>query len=290
MKSPTGILGFDDLIGGGMEDNTICVIVGGSGSGKTLFCLQFLLEGLHNGETGAYFTLEQGIDEIIREAENIGWPEVRDFVDSGQLMIHTIEADHFQDFVTGTLPQLKKRINEYNLKTRIVVDPITPVLWEINNKSDQRKAISSMFSILRCLGTTFVTVEQHTSTGEDLIEKDVSVPVFLSDAAVLLRYLGLGEEYDRLFRVIKMRTSPHGSKNYPLEILPGLGVVVFSETPEEKDVESKKMLNMAISLIEKRSPPATKKILLPRLEKMKQGWKSLSGRAIEKLLKEYDLM
>ena len=46
----SGVPGFDSLIEGGFESESINLVVGGSGSGKTIFALQFLLEGVKKGE------------------------------------------------------------------------------------------------------------------------------------------------------------------------------------------------------------------------------------------------
>ncbi|MCK5039095.1 MAG: circadian clock protein KaiC, partial [Thermoplasmata archaeon] len=50
----TGIFGLDQLMEGGMRDNTVVAIVGSSGTGKTTFAIQFLMHGIENGEQGLY--------------------------------------------------------------------------------------------------------------------------------------------------------------------------------------------------------------------------------------------
>ena len=48
-RVPTGIPGFDKLISGGFDYGSINLVVGGSGSGKTIFAMQFLIEGIKRG-------------------------------------------------------------------------------------------------------------------------------------------------------------------------------------------------------------------------------------------------
>lgn len=71
---PTGIEGFDNLIGGGLPRNCLYLLQGDPGSGKTTFALQFLLEGLRSGEQGFYITLSETRAELEKVALSHGWP------------------------------------------------------------------------------------------------------------------------------------------------------------------------------------------------------------------------
>ena len=44
-KAPTGITGFDQITGGGLPLGRTTLLVGGPGSGKTIFAVQFLVHG-----------------------------------------------------------------------------------------------------------------------------------------------------------------------------------------------------------------------------------------------------
>ena len=58
-KITSGIPNFDKLVEGGFEVNSTNLIVGGSGSGKSIFATQFLIEGMKNGEKTLYVTFEE---------------------------------------------------------------------------------------------------------------------------------------------------------------------------------------------------------------------------------------
>jgi circadian clock protein KaiC len=70
---PTGIEGFDDLIGGGLPRNCFYLLQGDPGSGKTTFALQFLLEGLRHGEPAFYITLSETRAELEKVVSSHGW-------------------------------------------------------------------------------------------------------------------------------------------------------------------------------------------------------------------------
>src|SRR5947209_15278081 len=69
----TGIIGFDDVLGGGFTPNRLYLIEGDPGSGKTTLALQFLLEGAKRGERGLYVTLSETKEELDGVAHSHGW-------------------------------------------------------------------------------------------------------------------------------------------------------------------------------------------------------------------------
>ena len=69
----SGIKGFDKLIEGGFVKGSVNLLLGGSGSGKTIFSLQFLLQGLKNNENCAYIALDEKKETILKNAKAFGW-------------------------------------------------------------------------------------------------------------------------------------------------------------------------------------------------------------------------
>ncbi len=57
-RVPSGIVGLDEVMEGGFRQHTVTVIVGASGTGKSTFAMQYLLQGLDNGEQALYITLD----------------------------------------------------------------------------------------------------------------------------------------------------------------------------------------------------------------------------------------
>jgi KaiC/GvpD/RAD55 family RecA-like ATPase len=76
-KSTTGIKGFDTMTGGGVPRSRTTLVVGGPGSGKTIFALQFLAEGVKSGEPGIFVAFEEAADRIIANAQGFGWTSSR---------------------------------------------------------------------------------------------------------------------------------------------------------------------------------------------------------------------
>ena len=73
-KAPTGITGFDEITGGGLPRGRTTLLVGGPGSGKTIFALQFLVHGARTGrEPGIFVAFEETSKRIVANAEGFGW-------------------------------------------------------------------------------------------------------------------------------------------------------------------------------------------------------------------------
>lgn len=69
----TGILGLDEVLGGGFPANRLHLVEGAPGTGKTTLALQFLLEGVRQGENVLYVTLSETIEELKAVARSHGW-------------------------------------------------------------------------------------------------------------------------------------------------------------------------------------------------------------------------
>src|SRR3989344_2854582 len=70
----TGIAGFDKLAQGGFVRNSLNLVSGGAGSGKSIFCLQFIYNGIQNyNENGLYITFDENEESIRGDAAPFGW-------------------------------------------------------------------------------------------------------------------------------------------------------------------------------------------------------------------------
>jgi len=223
----SGIPGLDNLVEGGFRDKTCIVIVGSSGTGKTTFTIQYVLHGLENGEQGLYVSLEETPEQIMREAELMGF----------DLFIH-LKGKNFKKMIEEQLPQLVKARADYHIKTRVVIDPMTPVIWATQDRLEQRELIGKLFYTLKELGVVLCTVEEHAKPGETVGE-DVLLPIYLSDGAIHLEYYPIGGAFNRTLKVLKMRGIHHGEGVYPYIFARGMGVVVRS-TPVSTSASGEK--------------------------------------------------
>jgi circadian clock protein KaiC len=228
-RSNTGIFGLDQIIEGGFRDKSAIVCVGSSGTGKTTFGTQFLMHGIEQGEQGLYVTMEESPEQIMREAEWMGWDMKKHF-EKSLFFIH-LKGKNFKKMIDEQLPQLVKARSDYDIKTRVVIDPLTPVIWATQDKLLQRELVGKLFYTLKELGVVLATVEEHAKPGETIGE-DVLLPIYLADGAIHLEYYPIGGAFNRTLKIIKMRGTNHGESVYPYIFARGLGVIIRT-TPIE---------------------------------------------------------
>ncbi len=219
----TGISGLDRVIEGGVRDNTTLLVVGSSGTGKSTFAMQYLNYGLENGENALYISMEEPPEQIMREAKMLGF-DLDEYYEKELFFFHSKGKD-FVKLVDEQLPALVEANKNYSVKTRVVIDPLTPLLWAVQDKQEQREIITKLFYTLKQLGPVLITTEEHASPGETVGE-DVLIPIYMSDGAVHLTYRPIGGAFNRALEIIKMRATRHGEEVYPYIFVRGIGVVV----------------------------------------------------------------
>ncbi|MCK5310282.1 MAG: AAA family ATPase, partial [Thermoplasmata archaeon] len=230
----TGIFGLDQLIEGGVRDNTAVVVVGSSGTGKTTFAMQFLMHGIENGEQGLYITMEESPEQLMKEAELLGW-DMKKHHEKSLFFIH-LKGKNFKKMIDEQIPQLVKARSDYDIKTRVVIDPMTPVIWATDDKLQQREMIGKLFYTLKELGVVMATVEEHSKPGE-IVGEDVLLPIYLADGVISLEYYPIGGAFNRTLKIIKMRGTHHGEGVYPYIFARGAGVIIRTSPAEAVKID-----------------------------------------------------
>lgn len=227
-RIPSGVPGLDALIGGGLVERSANLVVGSSGAGKTTFALQFLMKGLEAGDEGIYVSLDENKDQILKEAEALGWTGIRELVNAEKVVFIDASGRKFSQFIKKELPAF---VEEWRgMRSRVVIDPLTPVIWAVQDRYEQREMLSFLLKETRKVGTVMCTLEEHGSRG-DLMGPETVIPLYLSDAVVHLHYAFVGDRSVRLLRVIKFRRSDHSTRAHPYRILSGIGVSVMPASP-----------------------------------------------------------
>lgn len=231
-RIPSGVPGLDELVNGGLRSHTVNVVVAEAGCGKSTFAWQFATE---NKEIPCLFlSLEQDIDRVLRETESMGLHGFREKYERGNLQFQFAYSDVREmtsgevalNFLLKELPKhlnlLKEKVIEYHGGLRVVVDPLTPLLFEVNDLKQQRNAITRIFNSLRSIGTSVITLEK--GFGESLTR----VPLFLADSILDLEFLGLGGVLNRMLRIKKFRGSSHSEMPHPVEFVQDKGLLIHN--------------------------------------------------------------
>ena len=85
-KIPTGIPGFDLIAHGGLPKNRTTLVAGSSGSAKTIFAIQFIVEGIvRREENGVFVTFEESPNDIKKNMAGLGW-DIQKWEDEGKIV------------------------------------------------------------------------------------------------------------------------------------------------------------------------------------------------------------
>ncbi|RLI70454.1 circadian clock protein KaiC [Archaeoglobales archaeon] len=236
MRIPTGIYGLDELLGGGYIENTVNIVLGSTGTGKTIFALQYLLKGLEDGEKAIYVSFDMEKDDVIEAAKSLGWNEIEEYIDDEKLLINKFYAENVTYLNNNLLNFITENADG---KTRIAIDSFTPLIASLSY--EMRNDVNWFFARLKEYGTALISLEEPLSG--DLTEPSVVIPLFLGDSVIQLKSLGYGEAFNRTLRIVKHRRSWHAEGVFPYRILDGIGIYVegasyVEETRKEIDLDT----------------------------------------------------
>ncbi|MBI4416986.1 MAG: KaiC domain-containing protein, partial [Euryarchaeota archaeon] len=120
---PTGVDGMDEMLGGGIPRGHVVALLGSFGTGKTTFALQFLMQGLINGERGIFITLEEDVESILKTAEGYGW-DLRSHLKDKTAAVIKLEPSDAKATATRVKSELPQFIKSFGAQ-RIAVDSIS---------------------------------------------------------------------------------------------------------------------------------------------------------------------
>ncbi|MCG7844894.1 MAG: KaiC domain-containing protein [Methanomassiliicoccales archaeon] len=227
-KLKTGLSGLDEMLFGGIPRSSTVVVMGSFGTGKTTFGLQFLNQGLAEGEKGIYISLEEDKESILSDAEAHGW-DLRSKLDAKQLEIVKLEPSDAKVTIQRIKSELPDFIKKFGA-SRIVVDSVSLLNLLFDNDHDRRTNLFNLSQMVKKTGATLIMTaevkdDNPFASRDGLIE-------YVADGVISLRYLELLDRNELMLslRIIKMRRTDHSRKITPYSITnKGLEVHVGSE-------------------------------------------------------------
>lgn len=203
-----GLPELDAMLHGGVRQGSLTMLVGSSGSGKTLFGMQFLAEGIRRGERGVYFGFYERPQAILEKCRRVGIGGIKEGVERGdaEVLWHR-PVEGIVDELGASLIETVRRTGA----TRLVVDGIQGFEIAADFKERLSDVYSALAQELESLGvTTIYTVESR-----GLFEAGIYVPIVGLSAAtqniVLLRHVEQRARIRRALAIIKLRDSDYDS-------------------------------------------------------------------------------
>ncbi len=209
----TGINGLDPLIQGGLKDKSITLVAGDAGSGKTIFAMQFLMEGLKKGDTCLYITFEEKKEKLYDDISVFNW-DFKKYEDQKKFFYLEYSPEQVKSLIEeggGTVDQL---ITKHKI-TRLVIDSVTSFSLLYKDELSRKEAGLALFELINKWGCTAMLTSQAESKKYELINSSLE---FEADSIILLYHYKEKGKRIRAIEILKMRGTKHTDNTMKIEI------------------------------------------------------------------------
>ena len=219
-RAKMGIPTLDKMMNGGYERESINLVAGGSGAGKTIFAMEYLLAGIQKGEKALFITFEEKKEEFYNNMKKFGW-DLNKLEKEGKFFFLEYSPEKVKMMLDEGGGTIETIVLKENIK-RMVIDSITSFSMLFETDLEKRQTTLGLFDIIRKWDvTTLLTVQDdptdEKSTGLSSIEFEV-------DSIVLLYYLNVKGRRQRFIEILKMRGTSHCKEIRSFEIEKGIKI------------------------------------------------------------------
>jgi len=229
----TGINGLDEMLSGGFLRGKTVLLCGGPGTGKTIFCLQYMMSAIARGEPCIYVSLEESLEDKIENALSFNW----DFEKA-------VKERKLELFDIRMIPQPKGFAEAYDMKRgklevgiikavedvaeeisaqHIIIDPLTSITIHESRAGHKRFMISQIFDSIKNIHCSALVTSEGLPQ-----DANFSMEQFLSDGVIFLDKEIKDFKLIKTLRIDKMRgmTFDDQPKRY---LITNRGFAVFNK-------------------------------------------------------------
>ncbi|RLI78312.1 circadian clock protein KaiC [Archaeoglobales archaeon] len=236
-RVPTGITGFDELCEGGLLRDRSYLLSGTSGSGKTVFAMQYLYNGAEKfNEPGIFVSTEERPQHVREHFITFGWDleKLEDenmlaIIDATSTKIGLPSDEKYIDvrpFDTRSLLDQIITIQDEIGARRAVLDSTTSIGFIINDIAKFRVELLKISTTMEILGLTSILTCEVVESGDRISR--FGVENFVTEGTIVLYYTRMENIRVRSLEIFKMRGTNHSKKIHPFDIT-SEGVVVHSK-------------------------------------------------------------
>ena len=242
-KAPTGIPGMDEITGGGLPEGRPTLVCGAAGCGKTLFAMEFLVNGATEyGEPGVFVAFEENAEELAQNVASLGF-DLKNLAKKKKLIIDNIQIERSEIAETGEYDleglfiRLGYAIDAIGAK-RVVLDTIEVLFGALPNQTIVRAELQRLFRWLKNKGVTAIITAER---GEGTLTR-FGLEEYVADCVILLDHRVTEQMSTRRLRIVKYRGTLHGTSEYPFLIgKNGISVLPITSLSLEHKVSNKRI-------------------------------------------------
>ena len=241
-KEPTGIRGFDEITRGGLPQGRPTLVCGSAGAGKTLFAMEFLVQGaMHHDQPGVFMSFEETGEELTKNVASLGF-DLKQLIAEKKLLLDYVFIERSEIEETGEydLEGLFLRLG-YAIDTigakRVVLDTLEALFSALPNEAIIRAELRRLFRWLKDKGVTAVITCER---GDGTLTR-YGLEEYVADCVILLDHRVQNQLSTRRLRIVKYRGTSHGTNEYPFfidqkgfSVLPITSVGLTHQAPTER--------------------------------------------------------
>src|SRR5215212_552982 len=218
-KCPTGIEGLDEITGGGLPKGRPTLVAGAAGCGKTLFAMEFLINGITQyDEPGVFVAFEESAEELTQNVASLGF-DLKALMKKKKLIIDYVRVERSEIEETGEYDldglfiRLGHAIDTIGAK-RVVLDTLEVLFSALPNHGILRAELGRLFRWLKDRGVSAVVTAER---GEGTMTR-FGLEEYVADCVILLDHRVTEQMSTRRLRIVKYRGTLHGTNEYPFLI------------------------------------------------------------------------
>jgi len=209
----TGIPNLDSLLKGGFKKNSVNLVAGGAGTGKTIFAIQFIIDGIKKNEPGIYMTFEEKKKKFYEDMLEFGW-DLQKYENQKKFVFLEYTPEQVKKVLTEGGGIVESIIEKLKAR-RIVIDSITSFSLLYEDELTKKEAALSLFELINKWDCTGILTSQDESRDGHTISAALEFEV---DGIILLYHFKKKGIRKRALEILKMRGTKIPEKTVALDI------------------------------------------------------------------------
>jgi circadian clock protein KaiC len=210
----TGIHKFDSFIEGGFVKNSTNLLVGGSGAGKSIFAVQFLITGMMKNEKCLYVTFEEKKQEFYSNMLRFGW-DLEKLEKQGKFFFLEYTPEKVRTMLEEGGGAIENIVLTQNI-SRMIIDSITSFELLFSEDLEKRSSALALFNLIRKWDCTALLTYEGSPSPTRMPSSRILD--FESDSITLLHFVRGEKERERFLEILKMRGTSHSLEAHPFSI------------------------------------------------------------------------